>query len=147
MVLAMLGGIVSGPSLVAQSYYGAIRGLVTDPNQGILAGARGTLINEGTAEQRVTITSGSGEYSFNDVVPGTLYRSLRGFGIYPVSSEDHHHRNAIPNYGRCEVRGQERGSAVYRGPDVPRLVVEDATDIRWDGIQTTLFAGRVGSFE
>jgi trimeric autotransporter adhesin len=67
--------------LVAQSYYGAIRGLVTDPNQGVLAGAKVTLINEGTSEQRATVTTGSGEYSFNDVVPGTYTVRYEALGF------------------------------------------------------------------
>jgi hypothetical protein len=57
--------------LLAQSYYGAVRGLVTDPNQAVIAGAKVTLVNEGTSEQRNTTSSGSGEYVFNEVVPGT----------------------------------------------------------------------------
>jgi len=69
-VLAPLGAIVSSPLLVAQSYYGAVRGLVTDPNNAVIAGAKVALVNEGTSERRNATTSSGGEYSFNDVVPG-----------------------------------------------------------------------------
>jgi len=57
--------------LLAQSYYGVIRGLVVDQNGGLVVGAKVTMVNEGTSEQRVTTTSGSGEYNFNEVVPTT----------------------------------------------------------------------------
>ncbi len=55
----------------AQSYYGVIRGLVVDQNQGAVASAKVTIINEGTAEQRDSITNSKGEYVFNEVVPAT----------------------------------------------------------------------------
>src|SRR5258708_6100976 len=57
--------------LLAQSYYGVVRGLVTDQKGGVLVSAKVTIINEGTAEQRSTLTSANGEYVFNEVVPAT----------------------------------------------------------------------------
>src|SRR5450432_2941464 len=68
MLLAM--GFAALP-LLAQSYYGVVRGLVVDQNSGVLVSAKVTLINEGTAEQRATTTSGNGEYVFNEVIPAT----------------------------------------------------------------------------
>src|SRR5579862_5610658 len=58
-------------SLLAQSYYGVVRGLVVDQNQGVVANAKITLVNEGTAEQRTSTTSNNGEYVFNEVLPAT----------------------------------------------------------------------------
>jgi trimeric autotransporter adhesin len=58
-------------SLLAQSYYGVVRGLVVDQNQGVVASAKVSLINEGTSETRTTNTSNNGEYVFNEVVPAT----------------------------------------------------------------------------
>jgi len=57
--------------LLAQSYYGVVRGLVVDQNGGVVGSAKVTLVNEGTAEQRATTTSGNGEYVFNEIVPAT----------------------------------------------------------------------------
>ena len=57
--------------LFAQSYYGVVRGLVSDQKGGALVSAKVTIVNEGTAEQRSTLTSGNGEYVFNEVVPAT----------------------------------------------------------------------------
>src|SRR5260370_17804848 len=57
--------------LLAQSYYGVMRGLAADQKGGVLANAKVTIINEGTGEQRSTLTSANGEYVFNEVVPAT----------------------------------------------------------------------------
>jgi len=57
--------------LLAQSYYGVVRGLVVDQNGGVVGSAKVTLVNDGTAEQRATTTSGNGEYVFNEIVPAT----------------------------------------------------------------------------
>ena len=60
-----------GPiSLKAQSIYGSVRGTVTDQNGGVVAGAKVSLINEGTSETHSTVTNGSGQYIFSEVVPG-----------------------------------------------------------------------------
>src|SRR5450432_965953 len=68
MLLAM--GFAALP-LLAQSYYGVVRGLVVDQNSGVLVTAKVTLVNEGTSEQRATVTSTNGEYVFNEVIPAT----------------------------------------------------------------------------
>ncbi len=86
--LALLWTCLAGLPLFGQGFYGTIRGLVTDPNGGVVAGAKITLINEGTSEQRTTNTSGSGEYNFPDVVPGT----------YSVNSE-------APGFKKFERKG------------------------------------------
>src|SRR5215471_8363211 len=55
----------------AQSIYGSIRGLVTDPTSAAVASGRVTLINEGTSAQRFVLSNNFGEYVFSQVVPGT----------------------------------------------------------------------------
>ncbi len=87
--LAVLWTCLAGLPLLGQGFYGTVRGLVTDPNGGAVPGAKVTLINEGTSEQRSTNTSGSGEYNFPDVVPGTYtvaceapgFKKFEGKGI------------------------------------------------------------------
>src|SRR5580658_5413184 len=69
--LALLALSFAAQPTFAQSYYGVIRGLVVDQNQGAVASAKVTIINEGTAEQRDSITNSKGEYVFNEVVPAT----------------------------------------------------------------------------
>src|SRR5690349_20437244 len=44
--------VLAAGSVSAQSIYGSIRGLVTDPSAAIVANAKVTLINEGTSGER-----------------------------------------------------------------------------------------------
>jgi Carboxypeptidase regulatory-like domain len=69
------------PRLFGQGASGRIVGRVADPTGAVLAKANVTLINEATGIMRDTQTSGSGDYSFVDVVPGTytLQFELAGF--------------------------------------------------------------------
>src|SRR5271157_564928 len=72
--LAILFSIVflpGGPYAGAQSTGGRIRGTVTDESGGSIAGAKVTLINEGTNATREVQTSGAGEYLFLEVQVGT----------------------------------------------------------------------------
>jgi hypothetical protein len=71
LVLALVLIGLTASTLSAQSYYGVVRGIVADPNGGVVAATKVTLINEGTSEQRATNTNASGEYNFNEVVPAT----------------------------------------------------------------------------
>ena len=57
--------------LLAQSYYGGLRGTVFDQNGGVLTGSKVTLINDGTKEQRATLSGAAGEFVFSEVVPAT----------------------------------------------------------------------------
>ncbi len=59
------------PYAYAQSTGGRIRGTVTDESGGAIAGARVTLINEGTNAAREVQTSATGEYLFLEVPVGT----------------------------------------------------------------------------
>ena len=64
----------------AQTYQGALRGAVRDP-QGVIPGAEVTLINEDTNAERLAMTNEVGEYAFTSVLPGpyTVRVSLPGF--------------------------------------------------------------------
>ncbi len=64
-----------------QSYYGALRGNVVDPNGGAMVTAKVTLINEGTSEPRSTVTASAGEFVFNEVVPATYSVSVESPGF------------------------------------------------------------------
>jgi hypothetical protein len=68
---ALLLMSVAESPVLAQSYYGVVRGLVVDQNQGVVASAKVSLINEGTSETRTSVTNNNGEYVFNEVVPAT----------------------------------------------------------------------------
>ncbi|HEX4228818.1 MAG TPA: TonB-dependent receptor [Bryobacteraceae bacterium] len=72
-----LGAVV----LQAQSIYGSVRGTVTDPNGGSVAGAKVTLTNEGTSETHATVTNSAGQYIFSQVVPGNYTISGESAGF------------------------------------------------------------------
>src|SRR6266852_9629291 len=79
MVLAAANGSAS-----AQSIYGSIRGLVTDPSSASVAGAKVSLINEGTSEQRSAVSNNLGEYVFSQVIPGTYTVAVESQGFKKV---------------------------------------------------------------
>lgn len=68
----------------AQSYYGTLKGLVKDPSGAAIPNAEVTITDVGTKISRKTVTSGSGEYVFNAVDPGTfdITVSAPGFSSY-----------------------------------------------------------------
>ncbi len=55
----------------AQSYFGSLRGIVTDPAGAAIANAKVTLIEDATGLSRAAVSSGSGEYVFSNVNPNT----------------------------------------------------------------------------
>ncbi|HEX8922834.1 MAG TPA: carboxypeptidase-like regulatory domain-containing protein, partial [Pyrinomonadaceae bacterium] len=57
-------------STSAQQTTGAIRGIVTDPNGAVVAGAKVTISSEKLNYRSETATSAGGEYEFRDVLPG-----------------------------------------------------------------------------
>ena len=70
-ILALLSIFFSVSIANAQSTGGRIRGTVTDASGGAVAGAKVTLINEGTNIAREAQTSSNGEYLFLEVPVGT----------------------------------------------------------------------------
>ncbi len=72
----------------AQSVYGSIRGLVTDPSTSIVANAKVYLINEGTSEQRNAISNNLGEYAFSQVIPGSYKVVVEAQGFKKVERKN-----------------------------------------------------------
>ena len=77
LVVLVTAGIAG---VSAQTYQGALRGAVRDP-QGVIPGAEVTLVNEDTNGERSAMTNEVGEYGFASVLPGTytVRVSLPGF--------------------------------------------------------------------
>jgi hypothetical protein len=78
-VLAAGSGITS-----AQSIYGSIRGLVTDPSGASVASGKVLLVNEGTSDQRSVLSNNLGEYVFSQVIPGTYAIAVEAPGFKTV---------------------------------------------------------------
>ena len=71
-------------SASAQSIYGSIRGLVTDPSTAAVASGKVTLTNEGTSAQRSVVSNNLGEYVFSQVIPGTYTVSVEASGFKKI---------------------------------------------------------------
>jgi len=65
----LAAGLLWSGAMLAQSTYGGLRGLVSDPGGAVIANARVTLTNTGTNDARSTLSSGTGEYVFSQVIP------------------------------------------------------------------------------
>jgi hypothetical protein len=79
-VTAVIGLMVASGLAKAQTYQGAMRGVVKDA-QGVVPGVEVTLVNEDTNATRSVTTNEVGEYSFTSVLPGayTVRVALAGF--------------------------------------------------------------------
>src|SRR5579864_2881274 len=75
-------------NLPAQSIYGTLTGIVSDPSQAVVAGAVIKLRDEKSGSQRDTVTNNDGYYSFVSVPPGAyeLTVTAPGFDIYKQTS-------------------------------------------------------------
>ena len=78
--------LVSAGAL-AQSNYGAVRGIVTDAQGGTVSSASVTLTSLATKIARVTQTNNSGEYVFNAVEPGGYSVTVTGTGFKTVEQK------------------------------------------------------------
>jgi len=65
----------------AQSYYGTVRGAVSDSSGASMASAHVTLTNEGTGQSRSTLSNSAGEYLFGDVVPAGYTLQVESVGF------------------------------------------------------------------
>ena len=79
LLATLLFAIVAVPAF-AQTYQGAIRGLVKDA-QGVIPGVEVTIVNEETSAARTVMTNEVGEYAIPSVLPGTytIRATLAGF--------------------------------------------------------------------
>ncbi|NUQ30293.1 MAG: TonB-dependent receptor [Acidobacteriaceae bacterium] len=64
--------LMCAPGMLAQSYYGTLKGSVTDSQGAAIAGATVTLTDVNTKIARTAVSNGSGEYLFSAVDPGTF---------------------------------------------------------------------------
>ncbi|MDX2269530.1 MAG: TonB-dependent receptor [Bryobacter sp.] len=74
---------LAGPA-AAQSFYGSLRGIVTDQAGAAVTNAKVTMTDEGTNVSRSTVTSGTGEYVFSNVTPATYSVIVESAGFKKV---------------------------------------------------------------
>ncbi len=84
-IFALLLAMSSAPLLTAQTA-GSISGHVVDPTGAVIPGAAVTLTNVGTSTSRSTVTTGTGDYTFPNVQPGTYKIAVTNSGFKTASS-------------------------------------------------------------
>jgi hypothetical protein len=88
VLVVSLTGVWATPA-PAQSGYGVITGIVTDPSGALLPGATVILANDSTGENRTMITNTAGSYRFTAVPVGGQFSmtvTAQGFARYQVSN-------------------------------------------------------------
>lgn len=73
--------LVSSLSVFAQATTGTLRGTVTDPNGGVVAGATVTAKNQGTGVSSPTTTNGEGTYAIPNLQPGNYSVTVETAGF------------------------------------------------------------------
>ncbi|RRA49836.1 TonB-dependent receptor [Acidipila sp. EB88] len=73
--------VLCASATYAQSTFGNFVGAVTDGAGAAVANARVTLVNVGTAAQRVQVTNATGEYAFNIIDAGTYTVTVEAKGF------------------------------------------------------------------
>jgi hypothetical protein len=68
-------------SLPAQSIYGTLTGIVSDPSQSVIAGSSLKLRDQLSGSQRDTVTNSEGYYTFISVPPGTYELTVTANGF------------------------------------------------------------------
>jgi len=80
--------IVAASTLSAQSFVGAVRGLVQDPGGAVIANATVTLTNSSTNVARTATTNATGEYSFPQLEPATYSITVEAQGFKKLTRPD-----------------------------------------------------------
>ncbi len=71
--MVLLFMVFTPATLLGQSYYGSLRGIVRDPNGAIIPNVKVSLIDKATNLTRNTTTNSDGEYVFSLLVPSSVY--------------------------------------------------------------------------
>ncbi|MDP9038238.1 MAG: TonB-dependent receptor [Acidobacteriota bacterium] len=112
--------VVSAPVLLAQTNYGSVRGIVTDPQGASLARAAVTLTSQSTHLVRTTTTNSGGEYVFSAIEPGPYslevqmdgFRTLKNTGVVVETG------NTIPLDFKMEVGSTTQNVEVFAAEPV-----------------------------
>src|SRR5258706_14007268 len=81
IVAVALLALVFGVQSLAQTYYGGLRGTVTDPTGQAIAGATVKLKSETTNLERSTITNGYGEDVISSIDPASDTVTITAIGF------------------------------------------------------------------
>ncbi len=123
-VLALLA-VASLPSL---AFAATIRGTVTDPSHGVIAGARVTIKDEGTGATRSSVTNSAGIFAFTELAVGR----------YAIDV-------ASPGFKTSVVRKIQLDVADARAVDVELAIgdVEEQVEVDAGALQVKTIGGEV----
>ncbi len=71
----------------SQASFSSLRGTITDPSGALVSGATVTIENKATSLKSTQAANGSGEYQFQQIVPGTYVITATGSGFSPQSKQ------------------------------------------------------------
>jgi hypothetical protein len=71
----------------SQASFSSLRGTINDPSGAVIPGATVTIVNKATSLQSTQTANGSGEYQFQQVVPGTYVITANGSGFSSQSKQ------------------------------------------------------------
>ena len=110
LLRALLLVATAAPAAVAQSVSGTILGTVTDSSGAVVAGAKVTILNEGTALTRTVTSDANGEYTAPSLPTGTLHRHERDDRLQDARAVEHRARRrpARPHRPQARSRRDDR---------------------------------------
>src|SRR5689334_6613014 len=90
MISCLVAGailLIATGNLVAQGVYATLTGVVSDPTQAVITGAKVTLTDDQSGSKRETVTNSDGYFTFASVPVGSYSLSIeaKGFELYKVS--------------------------------------------------------------
>lgn len=86
--LACVLALFVGANLWGQGIFGTLTGVVTDPSQSVVAGAKITLTDTASGSTRDTVSNAEGYYSFASVPVGTYSLSVEAANFESFKAQD-----------------------------------------------------------
>ncbi len=110
MILAFV--VLAATSLLAQTFRGTVLGTVTDASGAVISGAKVTVRNVNTGQERTTETSADGSYSVPELPIGT----------YTVTITQSGFQTSVTSEVVVDVATERRVDAVLRAGQVSQTV-------------------------
>src|ERR1700740_429106 len=71
----------------SQASFTSLRGTISDPSGAVIPGSTVTIVDKATSVTSTQTASGSGEYEFQQIPPGTYVITANGTGFSPQSKQ------------------------------------------------------------
>ncbi|MCX6598740.1 MAG: carboxypeptidase-like regulatory domain-containing protein [Acidobacteria bacterium] len=87
-ITAVIISVLTAAAAYPQAFTANLTGIVTDPNQAVIAAANVKLVNTATREARQTTTGASGRYVFSQLLPGSYALTVEMAGFKTTTQND-----------------------------------------------------------